>query len=179
MKKLSTINDTWLLTACGIGGVVLVLCAFLPWVTYRFNAEGLPQAEAAALPISWNAHGFDVEAVAGFGDGYVVATAGAVIAAISGIALLGPDRPWNAVLSLLVSGGLAFGIAAYDLSRKFTEPISRAGPSGNFSGFAHGDATAVLPTIVCIALAVATLGALLLLRQRNELSMAASTDASA
>ena len=155
---------------------VLVLCAFLPWVTYRFDAKGLPQAEGAALPITWKAHGFDVEAVAGFGDGYLVATAGAVIAVISGIALLGPDRPWTAVLSLLMSGVLAFGIAAYDLSLKFTEPISRAGSSGSVSGFAHGDATAALPTIVCVGLAVATLSGLLLMRQRRELSMATTTD---
>jgi len=171
---MSTLDDKWLLATCTIGGLLLIAFAFVPWIEYRFDAKSLPQAEGAGLTASWNADGFGVE---GFGDGYVVATAGAVIAAISGIALLGPDRPWGALLSLLAAGGLAFGVAAYDLSRDFSERISRTAAAGNVFGSAHGDATAALPAVACIGLVVATLAALLLLRQRNELSMAASTDA--
>jgi hypothetical protein len=176
--KKSALDDKFLLAASTIGGLLLIALAFVPWINYLFEADGFGRLQGMMGPwASWNVDGFNVQGLAGIGDGYIVAGAGVVVAAISAIVLLGPDRPSGALLLLLAAGGLAFGVAAYDLSREFGERMSRAGAAGNVFGTAHGDATVALPAIACIGLAVATIAALLLLRQRNELSVAASTDA--
>jgi len=178
VSKKSGLDDRWVLSASTVGGLLLVALAFVPWINYGFEAGGFGRLGGmTGPPASWNVDGFEVEGLTAFGDGYIVAAAGVAIAVISAIALIGPDRPRGALLSLLTAGGLAFGVAAYDLSREVTEQVSRAATAGNAFGTAHGDATAALPAIACIALVVATLGALLLLRQRSELSIPASTDA--
>jgi len=177
VSKKSGLDDRWVLSASTVGGLLLVALAFVPWINYEFEADGFGRLGGLAGPsASWNVDGFQVEGVIGFGDGYIVAAAGVVIALISAIAVLGPDRPWGALMSVLIAGGVAFGVAAYDLSRDFTERLSRTGAGGNVFGSAHGHATAALPAIACTGLAVATLGALLLLRQRSEVSIAVSTE---
>jgi ABC-type Fe3+-siderophore transport system permease subunit len=178
MARPWAVDERWLFAASALGGVILIVLSFLPWVRYEFPADVLCRGRFCHPPasISQVANGFEVEGLTDFGDAYLIAAAGALILVVSGIALVKPSLRLVA-LPVLAAGAAAFGIALFDTLRDFKAPCSGPGVS-NISRCVDGDPTVALWVVAGLGLLVAMLAATSLLEQTSQSAGPARVDTS-
>ncbi|MFQ5471603.1 MAG: hypothetical protein ACE5FA_01790, partial [Dehalococcoidia bacterium] len=121
------LSKTFLLTAIAACGVLIVAFSFLPWV--NFDSGPLLLEDSLERSISFSLSGTEISRLQGgslgrvgdgctckvdFGDGYITAIFGAVVAVAASAAILLRSRGRFLTIPAILASLVAFGMAGYN-----------------------------------------------------------------
>jgi hypothetical protein len=169
------LSKTFLLTAIAACGVLIIVFSFLPWV----NFESGPQLLKNPLErtISFSLSGTEISRLQGaslgrvgddctckvdFGDGYITAVLGAVVAAAASAAILLRSRGRFLTIPTILASLVTFGMAGYNATGLWKGVTFAGGDLTRVTVNLDGDVRIELFTLTLLAVLAAVLAAVAL-----------------